>query len=53
MDAPAAAAEVRGMLSLAMLVAQRRPQHELTVHVRGAIKNGVSKEEISEILLRE
>ena len=38
------------MLTLGMLVAQGRP-HELKVHVRGAIANGVSKEEISEVLL--
>jgi 4-carboxymuconolactone decarboxylase len=42
--------KVRSMLTLGMLVAQGRP-HELKVHVRGAIANGVSKEEISEVLL--
>ena len=47
---PALSRKVRSMLTLGMLVAQGRP-HELKVHVRGAIKNGVSEEEISEVLL--
>ena len=42
--------KVRSMLTLGMLVAQGRP-HELKVHVRGAIANGVTKQEISEVLL--
>jgi 4-carboxymuconolactone decarboxylase len=40
----------RSMLTLAMLVAQGRA-HELGVHVVGAISNGVTKDEIREILL--
>jgi 4-carboxymuconolactone decarboxylase len=47
---PLLSRKIRSMLTLGMLVAQGRP-HELKVHVRGAIKNGVSKEEISEVLL--
>ena len=39
----------RSMITLAILVAMARP-HELKVHVRGAIANGVSVEEIQEIL---
>ncbi|MQA07789.1 MAG: 4-carboxymuconolactone decarboxylase [Pseudonocardiaceae bacterium] len=40
----------RSMLTLAMLVALGR-SHEVKIHVRGAIANGVSKDEIREILL--
>ena len=40
----------RSMITLAMLVAMARP-HELKVHIEGAIANGVSKDEIQEILL--
>ncbi len=40
----------RSMITLGILVAQGRPR-ELKVHVRGAIANGVSKEEIQEVLL--
>lgn len=43
--------KTRSMLNLAMLTALNRP-HEVKVHVRGAINNGVSKEEIQEILLQ-
>ena len=42
--------KIRSMITLAMLVAMARP-NELKVHVRGAISNGVTKEEIQEILL--
>jgi len=38
------------MLNLAMLTALNKP-HELKLHVRGALKNGVTREEISEIFL--
>ncbi|MEK9280945.1 MULTISPECIES: carboxymuconolactone decarboxylase family protein [unclassified Bradyrhizobium] len=40
----------RSMLNLAILTALGRPT-ELKSHVRGAVRNGVSKEEIMEILL--
>jgi len=40
----------RSMLNLAMLTALNRP-HELRVHVRGALRNGVTREEIREIFL--
>lgn len=43
--------KTRSMLNLAMLTALGR-WHELEVHVRGAINNGVTKEEIREILLQ-
>ena len=40
----------RSMLTLGMLVALGKP-HEVKTHVRGAIANGVSKEEIREVLV--
>ena len=40
----------RSMLNLAMITALNRP-HELEVHLRGAIRNGLTKDEIKEILL--
>ena len=43
--------KTRSFLNLAMLCALNRPQ-ELKTHVRGALTNGVTKEEISEILLQ-
>jgi len=43
--------KTRSMLNLAMLTALNRP-HELKLHVRGALKNGVSREEITEVLLQ-
>jgi 4-carboxymuconolactone decarboxylase len=41
----------RSMLNLAMLTALNRP-HELELHVRAALRNGVSREEIREVLLQ-
>jgi len=41
----------RSMLNLAMLMALGKP-HELALHVRGAINNGVTKDEIKEVLLQ-
>ncbi|WP_368499124.1 carboxymuconolactone decarboxylase family protein [Herbiconiux sp. A18JL235] len=41
----------RSLLNLVMLTALNRP-HELGVHVRGAIRNGVTVEEIQEALLQ-
>jgi 4-carboxymuconolactone decarboxylase len=41
----------RSFLNLAMLTALNRP-HELKLHVRGAINNGVTKEEIKEVFLQ-
>jgi len=43
--------KTRSMLNLAMISALNRP-HELKIHVRGALRNGVSKAEIREILLQ-
>lgn len=41
----------RSMLNLAMLTALNRP-NELRLHLRGALTNGVTREEIKEILLQ-
>jgi 4-carboxymuconolactone decarboxylase len=41
----------RSFLNLAMLTALNRP-HELKLHVRGAINNGVTREEIGEVFLQ-
>ena len=43
--------KTRSMLNLAMISVLNRP-HELKAHVKGALKNGVTKEEITEILLQ-
>ncbi|ASG25021.1 carboxymuconolactone decarboxylase family protein [Nitrospirillum viridazoti] len=42
--------KIRSMLTIAILVGQSRPA-QLRNHVKGAIANGVTKEEIREILL--
>jgi 4-carboxymuconolactone decarboxylase len=41
----------RSMLNLAMIAALNRP-HELRVHIAGALTNGVSTDEIREVLLQ-
>jgi 4-carboxymuconolactone decarboxylase len=43
--------KTRSMLNLAMLTALNRP-HEIKLHVRGALNNGISREEIAEIFLQ-
>lgn len=43
--------KTRSMLNLAMISVLNRP-HELKAHVKGALTNGVTKEEITEILLQ-
>ena len=42
--------KTRSMLNLAMLTALNRP-HELEIHVRGALNNGVTIEEMREIFM--
>lgn len=42
--------KTRSMLNLAMLTALNRPA-ELKIHLKGALTNGVTKEEIREVLL--
>lgn len=41
----------RSILNLGMLTALNRP-HEFKVHVRGALNNGLTREEIRELLLQ-
>ncbi|AJP56557.1 4-carboxymuconolactone decarboxylase [Pandoraea vervacti] len=41
----------RSLLNLGMLTVMNRP-HELKLHVRGALTNGVTKEEIAEVFLQ-
>jgi 4-carboxymuconolactone decarboxylase len=43
--------KTRSMLNLAMISALNRP-HELKMHVKGALKNGVTKDEIREIFMQ-
>jgi 4-carboxymuconolactone decarboxylase len=43
--------KTRSMLNLAMLCALNRP-HELKMHIGGALRNGVTKDEIREVLLQ-
>jgi 4-carboxymuconolactone decarboxylase len=43
--------KTRSMLNLAMLSILNRP-HELELHLRGALRNGCTKEEIREVLLQ-
>lgn len=41
----------RSLLNLAMLTALNRP-HELKLHIRGALNNGVTREEMAEVFLQ-
>jgi len=41
----------RSMINLAMLTALNRP-HELRLHIKGAINNGLTKDEIREIFMQ-
>jgi 4-carboxymuconolactone decarboxylase len=43
--------KTRSAINLAMLAALNRP-HELKLHIRGALRNGLSKAEIGEIFLQ-
>lgn len=43
--------KTRSLINLAMLTALNRP-HEVKLHLRGALNNGCSKEEILEVLLQ-
>ena len=43
--------KTRSLLNLAMLTALNRP-HELKLHLRGALTNGVSQDEIKEVFLQ-
>ncbi len=48
---PALDRKTRSIVNLAMLTALNRP-HEIKLHLRGAINNGLTKEEIREVLLQ-
>lgn len=48
---PGLSKQERSMLNIGMLTALNRP-HELRVHVRGALRNGVSEDKIVEIILQ-
>ncbi|MEP9389850.1 carboxymuconolactone decarboxylase family protein [Mesorhizobium sp. KR9-304] len=43
--------KTRSMLNLAMISCLNRP-HELKMHVKGALKNGVNRDEIREIFMQ-
>ena len=43
--------KTRSMLNLAMLTILNRP-HELRIHIKGALKNGVTKDEIREVFMQ-
>ena len=43
--------KTRSLLNLAMLATLNRP-HELELHLRGALRNGCTKEELREVLLQ-
>ena len=43
--------KTRSMLNLAMISALNRP-HELKMHVKGALVNGVTRDEIREVLMQ-
>jgi len=48
---PGLALKIRSLLNLAMLTALNRPQ-ELELHLRGALNNGATHEEIREVFMQ-
>jgi len=48
---PGLSRKTRSLINLAMLTALNRP-HEIKLHVRGALNNGVTREEITEVFLQ-
>ncbi len=48
---PGLSRKARSMINLSMLVALGKP-NELKIHIRGALTNGITKEEIQEIFLQ-
>ncbi|MFB7639244.1 4-carboxymuconolactone decarboxylase [Peribacillus butanolivorans] len=48
---PGISRKTRSIINIAMITALNRP-HELKLHIQGAITNGVTKEEIKEVLLQ-
>lgn len=47
---PGISLKTRSLLTLAMCIALNRP-HEIRLHLRGALRNGASKEELRELLM--
>ncbi|MBS9403657.1 4-carboxymuconolactone decarboxylase [Halomonas sp. TRM85114] len=43
--------KTRSIINLAMITALNRP-HELALHVRGALNNGLTRDEIAEVFLQ-
>ena len=50
-DRPGLDRKTRSIINLATLTALNRP-HELKLHIKGALNNGLSKAEIGEVLLQ-
>ncbi|MGG0288750.1 4-carboxymuconolactone decarboxylase [Peribacillus butanolivorans] len=48
---PGISRKTRSIINIAMITALNRP-HELKLHIQGAITNGVTKDEIKEVLLQ-
>jgi 4-carboxymuconolactone decarboxylase len=48
---PGISRKMRSLINLAMITALNRP-HEVKLHLKGALNNGCSKEEIMEVLLQ-
>lgn len=48
---PGLSRKTRSLINLGMITALNRP-HELRLHVRGAVRNGCTREEIREVLLQ-
>jgi 4-carboxymuconolactone decarboxylase len=48
---PGLSRKMRSLINLAMLTALNRP-HEVKVHLKGALNNGCTREEIMEVLLQ-
>src|SRR5208283_5096494 len=48
---PGLSQKMRSLINLAMLTALNRP-HEVKLHLKGALNNGCTKEEIMEVLLQ-
>jgi 4-carboxymuconolactone decarboxylase len=48
---PGLSLQERSLINLAMITALNRP-HEFKVHVRGALNNGVSRDQIREVLMQ-
>ncbi len=43
--------KIRSLINIAMITALNRP-HEVKLHIRGALRNGCTKDEVREVLLQ-